>query len=71
MARQPNTRPLLRENRVSEMGCCDDVVRLVCGVSLLHAALSREAHLRASDAPSRRVLKGKRHAERHLRELAS
>ena len=58
MARQQNTRPLLRENRVDEVGCCDDVVRLACGASLLNAALSRDAHLRGSDAPSMRVLQG-------------
>ena len=55
-ARQQNTRPLLRENRVGEVGYSDDVERLVGGASLLNAALSRDAHLRGSDAPSLRVL---------------
>jgi hypothetical protein len=41
-----------------EVGCCDDVVRLGRGASLLNAALSRDAHLRGSDAPSLRVLQG-------------
>ena len=58
MAQQQNTRPLLRENRVGEVGCRDDVVRLAGDASLLNAALSRDAHLRGSDAPSLRVLQG-------------
>ena len=63
MARQQNTRSLVQENRVDEVGCCDDVVRLADVASLLSAALSRDAHLRGSDAhlrgsdaPSLRVL---------------
>ena len=58
MARQQNTRPLLRENRVAEVGCCNDVVRLASVASLLNAALNRDAHLRGSDAPTLRVLQG-------------
>ena len=59
MARQQNTRSLSRENRVGEVGYSDDVVRLASGASLLNAALSRDAHLRGSDAPSLRVLQGR------------
>ncbi len=58
MARQQNTRSLVRENWVVEVGCHDDVVRLAVGASLMDAALSRDAHLRGSDAPSLRVLQG-------------
>ena len=48
----------MRENQVGEAECCDDVVRLASGASLLNAALSRDAHLRGSDALSLRVLQG-------------
>jgi len=58
MARQQNTQSLIRESRVDEVGCCDDVVRLAGVASLQNAALSRDAYLRGSDAPSLCVLQG-------------
>lgn len=50
--------PLARETGCDESGWCGDVVRLADGTSLLNAALSRDALLRGSDAPSLRVLQG-------------
>jgi hypothetical protein len=41
----------LRENRVDEVECCDDVVRLARGASLVCCALSRVAQLLGSDVP--------------------